>query len=84
MGKKVKPSENNTTTNENIPVVETKAPTSYVVLRAGYRVSDVEYSDPEDPKAKDELEFWSRVEKNHSYGAPVEITGYNPRKHRVW
>lgn len=56
----------------------------YVVVREGYRVSAIEYSDPKDPKAIEEMEFWRRVETNHSWGGPVEIVKYNNKLHRVW
>jgi len=59
-------------------------PVKYVVLRAGFRVSDREYSDPNDPACQSELEFWSKVERYHSYGAPVVTVQYDPKKHRVW
>ena len=57
---------------------------TYVVVRDGFRVSDREYSSMADPAALLEKEFWSRVEKNHSWGAPVEIVQYDPKKHRTW
>ncbi len=57
---------------------------SYVVVRDGYRVSDKEYNDPNDPVAVAEKEFWTRVAKNHSYGEPVAIVQYDSKLHRVW
>jgi hypothetical protein len=57
---------------------------TYVVVRDGSRVSDREYSTSTDPAALVEKEFWSRVEKNHSWGAPVEIVQYDSKKHRTW
>jgi len=62
---------------------DTKA-IKYVVLRDGYRVSANEYNKPKDPKAISELKFWSSVEKNHSWGAPVKIVQYDNKLHRVW
>jgi len=59
-------------------------PVTYVVLRAGYRVSDKEYSDVNDPACVSELEFWSKVERYHSHGAPVKVEVFDPKKHRVW
>ena len=56
----------------------------YVVIRAGHRVSAEEYDNLDDPIAQNELEFWKRVEKNHSWGAPVEIVTYDNKLHRVW
>lgn len=63
--------------------VEAK-PVKYVVLRAGYRVSDKEYSDSNDPACVSELEFWTKVERFNSHGAPVETVVFDPKKHRVW
>ena len=87
MGKKVKSNEVEQTPSPEVQV-ESKTQDgsyqSYVVLRAGYRVSEKEYSDPKDSSALSELEFWKKVETNHSYGAPVEIVPYNPRRNRVW
>jgi hypothetical protein len=38
-------------------------PIRYVVVREGYRVSDVEYDDPNDPTCISEVQFWKRVVK---------------------
>ena len=57
---------------------------SYVVVRDGYRVSEREYLEKDDPNALDEKEFWTKVSKHHSWGEKVEIVQYDPRKHRVW
>lgn len=59
-------------------------PTTYVVVRDGYRVSDREYATPDAGNAIAEKEFWTRVAKKHSHGEPVEIVQYDPKKHRVW
>ena len=56
----------------------------YVVVREGHRVSPTEYSDPNDPKAQEELSFWTRVENRHSWGAPVKIVQYDNKLHRVF
>lgn len=69
--------------NTNPPVTDEKS-TSYVVVREGYRVSDQEYSTPDDPVAKDERQFWKRVADNFSYGEKVEIVKYDNKKHRIW
>ena len=64
-------------------VEESKTP-RYVVLRDGYRVSDKEYEDTADPVCVAEVDFWTRVAKNHSYGEKVETAVYDSKKHRVW
>lgn len=56
----------------------------YVVVRDGYRVSDREYEDPSDPVCVDEVQFWTRVSENFSYGEKVEPVEYDSKKHRVW
>lgn len=58
--------------------------TKYVVIRDGYRVSDREYDDTNDPSCVAELQFWKKVAKNHSYNEPVEVVVYDSKKHRVW
>ena len=89
MGRKKQP-QNEPSTLE-VPRVKTETqepsvaqPPRYVVTRDGHRVSDVEYETPDDPKAIAELEFWKKVEVNHSWGAPVVIVPYNNKIHRVW
>lgn len=62
---------------------ETK-PIKYVVLRAGFRVSDKEYDIPTDPVCVQEVGFWTKVAQNHSYGEKVETVIYDSKKHRVW
>jgi tRNA(Arg) A34 adenosine deaminase TadA len=56
----------------------------YVVIREGHRVSANEYGNPHDPLAHQEVEFWTRVEQRHSWGAPVGIVLYDNKLHRVW
>lgn len=87
MGKQTKsetmatPEPQQVTNGETTEVNEIK---SFVVTRDGFRVSDKEYTSTDDPYCINEFEFWKRVETNHSYGAPVEIVAYDPKKHRVW
>jgi hypothetical protein len=59
-------------------------PIIYVVVREGFRVSDREYFTPDDPDAITEMEFWSRIANNHSYGELVDIVQYESKKHRIW
>ena len=63
---------------------EESKPTKYVVLRAGFRVSDREYDTPTDSVCTQEVDFWKRVATNHSYGEKVEAVVYDSKKHRVW
>ena len=56
----------------------------YVVVREGYRVSDVEYDSPVESNCLAEIKFWSNVSKNNSYGEKVEVVQYNSKKHKVW
>ncbi len=58
--------------------------TKYVVIRDGYRVSDSEYDDPDDPGCQEEFQTWNSIAKKHSYGEKVEIVQYDSKKHRVW
>ena len=88
MGKKKKQVEE---TASEIPQMITEKqessethPPRYVVTRDGHRVSDAEYEAKDDPTAIAELEFWSKVEHNHSWGASVVIVQYDNRIHRVW
>lgn len=66
-----------------IPETEQK-PTYYVVVRDGLRVSDKDYLDPNDPEAIQERDFWAGIAKKHSWGEPVGIVKYDPKRHRVW
>ena len=60
------------------------SPVRYVVLREGHRVSDREYETPTDSKCIEEVRFWTRIAKNHSYGEKVEAVKYDSKIHRVW
>lgn len=59
-------------------------PTTFVVTRDGYRVSDREYADRNDQAAIAEREFWTIIANNYSYGESVGIVQYDSKKHRVW
>lgn len=59
-------------------------PIRYVVVREGYRVSDRDYETPLDPVCVAEVDFWTRVAQNHSYGEKVEAVEYDSKRHRVW
>lgn len=59
-------------------------PAKYVVVREGYRVSDKEYETPTDAACVAEVQFWTKVARNHSYGEKVEAVQYDSKKHRVW
>ena len=87
MGKRKKIDEN-LVTPEHQSVTDEKTseanPPKYVVVRDGFRVSDREYDDPSNLACVNELKFWSKVEKNHSYGASVKTVVYDPKKHRTW
>ena len=56
----------------------------YVVIRDGLRVSDKDYSKPDDPKAISERDFWKKVITRWPDGTRVEIVKYDKKKHRVW
>lgn len=56
----------------------------YVVVRDDRRVSDNEYTDPKDPKAIEERDFWHRVCKKWSPSEKTSIVKYNKKKHRNW
>ena len=79
---------NTTTSDESAPSMDTeseqKKPTVYVVVREGFRVSDKEYDNPKDPACRNEVEFWTKVSKNHSYSEKVEAVVYDSKKHRIW
>ncbi|HOS16714.1 MAG TPA: hypothetical protein PKX15_06885 [Bacteroidales bacterium] len=62
----------------------TKKDVKYVVVREGHRVSDKEYDSATDPVCIEEVNFWTKVAKNHSYGEKVEVVPYDSKKHRVW
>lgn len=63
---------------------ESETKSTYVVLRAGVRVSDVEYDTPTDPSCIQEMKFWKSVADTHSYGEKIEVVLYDSKKHRVW
>jgi hypothetical protein len=59
-------------------------PVKYVVVRDDRRVSDHEYTDPKDPKAVEERDFWKRVCEKWSPSERAEIVKFNKKKHRNW
>ena len=70
---------------ENQEQKQESRPVTYVVVREGsFRVSDKEYTNPDDPAALAEREFWNRIAVRHSYGERVEIVQYESKKHRIW
>ena len=75
--------ENNLTT-ENKAAIDKVISDRYVVIRDGYRVSGAEYSAPNDKMALNEMKFWTKVSKIHSWGETVEIVQYDSKKHRIW
>ena len=75
--------ESDQVTSVNIDKKSEK-PTTYVVVREGFRVSDKEYSDPTDSSAIAEKELWTNIANKHSHREPVEIVKYNSQIHRVW
>lgn len=87
MGKRKKTDSQATATPQpqatNTGKTEAK-PVRYVVVREGYRVSDKEYETPTDPACVSEVQFWTKVAQNHSYGEKVEAVQYDSKKHRVW
>lgn len=60
----------------------TNKPVSYVILRSGKRVSNMEYRNRED--ASTELEYWITVVKKWDPTAKVEVGVKDSRKHRVY
>jgi len=60
----------------------------YVVVRHTYgvdhRVSDREYSTPNDQRAIEELVFWQKVIKRSQDGTKAAIVKYEKKKHRIW
>lgn len=85
MGKRNKSDKTATSAPQqtNTGTAEAK-PARYVVVREGYRVSDKEYDAPTDPVCVAEVQFWTKVAKNHSYGEKVEAVQYDSKKHRTW
>lgn len=82
--KSVEPMFENNLTTENKAAIDKVIADRYVVTRDGYRVSDKEYSYPADKMAMNEMKFWTKVSKKHSWGEKVEIVPYDSKKHRVW
>lgn len=58
--------------------------TRYVVVRAGVRVSDKIYDTATDSECIQELNFWKKIAKNHSYGESVGVVVYDSKLHRTW
>ena len=56
----------------------------YVVVRGNSRVSDKDYTDPNDPRAISEMNFWKKVISRWPDGTKIEIVPYDKKKHRVW
>ena len=90
MGKKQKKSkleiaeENLQSENNAVGEGGEKKSAKYVVVREGHRVSDKEYDSAMDPACIDEVNFWTKVSKKHSYGEKVEAVMYDSKKHRIW
>jgi hypothetical protein len=84
MKKKTEKQEAAPTAPQVIPENKEAKPIKFVVVRDGCRVSEKEFETHDDPIAILEQEFWTLVSNNHSYGEPVKIVQYDPKKHRVW
>lgn len=56
----------------------------YVVVRGGLRVSDKDYSKPDEDRAITEAAFWQKVVKRHPDGTKIEIVQFDKKKHRIW
>jgi len=65
-------------------VSEEQLEQKYVVTRGGHRVSDREYSSPEDTFAVSERDFWQRVVARHPDGTKIEVVPFNKKLHRIW
>jgi len=61
-----------------------QATTRYVVVRGGLRVSDKDYSSPDEDRAIVEAAFWQKVVKRWPDGTRVEIVQFDKKKHRIW
>ena len=72
-----------TETLNSVNLTETE-PTRYVVVRDDKRVSDNDYSNPDDTHAIAEHGFWERLVDNWSPGEKVEIVKFNKKRHRNW
>jgi len=57
---------------------------TFVVTRGGLRVSDVEYTSPEDQAALHEADFWKSIVTKFPDGTRIEIVQFDKKKHRVW
>lgn len=57
---------------------------TYVVIRGGCRVSDIEYATLNDPSAIAEKDFWQRVVNKYPDGTKIEIVQFDKKKHRIW
>lgn len=66
------------------PTEQEKRRLTYVVLRGGFRVNDIEYDTPDDPKALSWMEHYQRIINQWPDGTTVEIVQYDPKKHRAW
>ena len=67
-------------TNVNEEQTEQK----YVVTRGGFRVSDKEYSAPDDAAALLERQFWTKVVNRFPDGTKIEVVPFNKKLHRIW
>lgn len=84
--KKVKQEEVPTSVETDVVFEEQKvnvAP-SFVVIRGGCRVSDREYTSPDDSYAVGEKNFWKQVVNRYPDGTKVEIVRFDKKKHRIW
>ncbi len=61
-----------------------QAATRYVVVRGGLRVSDKDYSKPDEDRAIAEAAFWQKVVKRWPDGTRIEIVQFDKKKHRIW
>jgi len=82
--KKIEAESNVVPNSTDAPAVleEQSGPVKYVVLRAGFRVSDIEYDSSTDPAAIAEKEFWTKIASKAN--EKVEIVQFNKRLHRIW
>lgn len=64
-------------------MIKTKE-SSYVVVRNGIRVSDVEYRSDVDAAAKNELAYWKKLVTDWPDGSIVEIVKKDNKKHRIY
>ena len=74
-------------TPTNTPVAsgeQSKEKAKYVVIRNGFRVSDVEYDNISDSAAISEKGYWMKVSKAARDGSKVEIVPFNKKLHRTY